>query len=321
MAEFNYANRRKFITNIGLGALGASLLPQQLISGLFESSDDNTQLTILHTNDLHSRIEPFPEEHKTYSNQGGLLKIGAMVNQIRQTEKNVVLLDAGDIFQGTPYFNIFGGEVEFKTMSTLKYDCATMGNHDFDNGLEGFNRMLPFANFPFVTTNYNFQDTILHNKTLPHHIIIKNGLKIGIVGIGIQLEGIVNNTMFGNTQYLDPISTANTTASFLKKEHNCDLIICLSHLGLEYPSNKISDLTLAKKSENIDIIIGGHTHTFLERALLINNKKNEPVIINQAGWSGLLLGRIDLVFSRKKKKVVELQSNNTPTFQTTLNSY
>jgi 5'-nucleotidase len=320
MDEYKYLSRRRFLSNIGLGTLGVGLLPHQVIKTILQP-DDYIRLTIVHTNDLHSRIEPFPSDHKTYGNQGGLLKVGALVGKIRQEEKNVLLLDAGDIFQGTPYFNVFGGEVEFKAMSALNYDCATMGNHDFDNGLEGFNAMLPFANFPFVTTNYDFSDTLLHNKTSPWQIVSKGGIKIGIIGIGIQLNGLVTAKMYGNTRYSDPVLNANKTAAQLKQDHKCDLVICLSHLGYEYASEKISDIRLAQQSENIDIIIGGHTHTFLERATLVNNKKNEPVLVNQAGWSGLLLGRIDLTISRTKKKVIELQSNNLPTFQSTLKSY
>jgi 5'-nucleotidase len=320
MEEFNYVNRRKFLSNLSLGALGVGLLPQHLMNAI-ESRDDETAITLLHTNDLHSRIEPFPSDHHQYGNQGGLLKIGALVNQIRQQRKHVLLLDAGDIFQGTPYFNVFGGEVELKAMSTLAYDCATMGNHDFDNGLEGFNHMLPFANFPFVTSNYDFSDTLLNKKTKPYHILSRGQLKIGLIGLGIQLDGLVNNKMFGNTQYLDPIEMANKSAKLLKKEHQCDVVICLSHLGYKYDSNKISDLSLASQSENIDVIIGGHTHTFLEKATLVTNKKGEKVFVNQAGWSGLLLGRIDLKFNHKKKKVTELQSANITPLQSPLNSY
>lgn len=318
MEESGFKNRRKFIQQLGLAGIGIiavggrGVIAQKTSKIVVDMLDKNEliKLTILHTNDLHSRIESFPSSHKTYANQGGLLQIGKMVKKIRAQEENVLVLDSGDIFQGTPYFNVFGGEVEFKLMSEIGYDCATMGNHDFDNGLEGFDKMLPFANFPFVTTNYDFNKTILKGKTKEHHIIQKGGIKIGIFSTGIMLEGLVNKSMFGETIYKDPIEVANTTAAFLKQDEKCDVVICLSHLGYEYQSKKVSDLVLAAETKNIDVILGGHTHTFLEQATVVKNKNGEQVLINQAGWSGLLLGRVDLHLTRKNKKVIDLQSSN-----------
>ncbi len=318
MEESGFKNRRKFIQHLGLAGIGImavggkGVFAQKASNLVFDLLDKSEliKLTILHTNDLHSRIEAFPSSHKTYANQGGLLQIGKMVKKIRAQEDNVLVLDSGDIFQGTPYFNVFGGEVEFKLMSEIGYDCATMGNHDFDNGLEGFDKMLLFANFPFVTTNYDFNKTILKGKTKEHHIIQKGGIKIGIFSTGIMLEGLVNKSMFGETIYKDPIEVANTTAAFLKQDEKCDVVICLSHLGYEYQSRKVSDLVLAAETKNIDLILGGHTHTFLEQATVVKNKNGEQVLINQAGWSGLLLGRVDLHLSKKNKKVVDLQSSN-----------
>lgn len=322
MGELEFKNRRRFLKQLGL--LGAGLYSVG-VGNVFGSQIDDldevvlerkelVKLIILHTNDLHSRIEPFPMSHKTYSNQGGLMQIGKMVKKIRSKEKNVLVVDSGDIFQGTPYFNVFGGEVEFKLMSEIGYDCATMGNHDFDNGLEGFDKMLPFANFPFVTSNYDFSNTLLKSKTLSHHIIIKEGIKIGLFSVGIKLEGLVNKSMYGETVYTDPIEVANKTALFLKQDQKCDLVICLSHLGYEYESKKVSDLILATETKNVDVILGGHTHTFLEQAVVVKNKSGEQVIVNQAGWSGLLLGRVDVYFGKKGKKVVDLQSSNFKVF-------
>jgi 5'-nucleotidase len=318
MEESEFKNRRKFLQQLGLAGVGImavggrGVFAQKASDLVVDMLDKNEliKLTILHTNDLHSRIEAFPSSHKTYANQGGLLQIGKMVKKIRAQEKNVLVLDSGDIFQGTPYFNVFGGEVEFKLMSEIGYDCATMGNHDFDNGLEGFDNMLPFANFPFVTTNYDFTNTILKGKTKSHHIIQKGDIKIGIFSTGIMLEGLVNKSMFGETVYKDPIEVSNATAAFLKQDEKCDVVICLSHLGYEYQSKKVSDLVLAAETKNIDLILGGHTHTFLEQATVVKNKNGEQVLINQAGWSGLLLGRVDLHLSKKNKKVIDLQSSN-----------
>jgi len=231
--------------------------------------------------------------------------MGKMVGSVREEVGDLLLLDAGDIFQGTPYFNEFGGELEFKLMSQLRYDCATMGNHDFDNGLEGFERMLKHANFPFVTSNYDFNDTILKGKTLPHKIIEKKGLKIGVFGLGVAFEGLVSKKNYGSTQYLDPIKVANEKAAYLKNEEKCNMVICLSHLGYQYKNTKVCDKDLAQQTENINLIIGGHTHTFLQKAETYSNKSGKKVLVNQAGWSALSLGRVDFVFSKNSGEIVE----------------
>ena len=231
-----------------------------------------------------------------------------MIHQIRTQEKNILLLDSGDIFQGTPYFNKYKGEVELKIMSNLGYDASTMGNHDFDNGIEGFRKVLPHSHFPFLCSNYDFSNTILHGKTKTHVVKEIDSIKVGLLGIGIELEGLVEKRLFKETKYLDPIEQANFYANKLKEDHDCDLIICLSHLGYSYDSTKISDLVLARKSENINIILGGHTHTFLQEATKVTNKKNQTVLVNQAGWGALSLGRIDVEFTNKVSSNNELST-------------
>ena len=276
---------------LSLGALAAGAL-----SGFTLPAGKRTKLVVLHTNDMHSRIDPFPADHPKYPDLGGMARRAAAIKAIREQEEHVLLLDAGDIFQGTPYFNIYGGELEFKLMSQMGYDAATMGNHDFDNGLEGFAKMLPEANFPFVCSNYDFSDTILNGKTVPYKVLKKGGLSIGIIGLGVELEGLVDSRSFGKTRYLDPVKMANKYAAELKTTHRCDLVICLSHLGYQYNSNKISDLTMAPQTEHIDLIIGGHTHSFLEKPVSLKNLAGKKVIINQVGWAGVNLGRIDFIF-------------------------
>jgi 5'-nucleotidase len=283
--------RRNFIQNIVLGT-GTLLVSPSLFSQ--ENLKKKKRLVILHTNDTHSTIEPFPSKHSKFPNMGGVSKRHTILQKIRSEEEHVLLLDAGDIFQGTPYFNTFNGELEMKLMSLLQYDAATMGNHDFDIGLEGFLNAQQFANFPFLCANYDFSETILSGKTKAHHIFHKAGIKIGVFGIGITLKGLVPMDKYGNTRYLDPISTANKIASELKSK-SCDLVICLSHLGFEYENKNInSDRKLAAETENIDIILGGHTHTFFDKPLVLKNSKNKDVLVNQVGWGGVYLGRIDI---------------------------
>lgn len=304
-------NRRTFVRNILLGAAGVTTLSSFDVYSLLKK-DELIKLTILHTNDMHSRIDPFGPNDKKYPNQGGMSRVATLVDKIRKEEEEILLLDAGDIFQGTPYFNLFGGELELKLMSQMKYDAGTMGNHDFDNGIDGFNKVLPNANFPFLCANYDFSNTILKDKTKPYQIIEKKGLKIGVFGIGIELDGLVDSRLYGDTIYNDPISTANKYAKLLKEEHECHAVICLSHLGYDYQEDIISDKVLAKETENIDLIIGGHTHTFLEEAVTFSNKIGKPVLVNQAGWAALGLGRVDFYFNRQKDRVDDLNASFSP---------
>jgi 5'-nucleotidase len=257
------------------------------------------KITILHTNDVHSYIDPFPADHPRNPNMGGVARRAALIESIRMEEENVLLLDAGDIFQGTPYFNYYGGELEFKLMSMMHYDAATMGNHDFDNGIDGFYAQLPHAKFEFVSANYDFKNTILNEHVKPFKIFNKGGIKIGVFGLGIELEGLVDKKAYKETAYLDPIEIAQDMTKILKHKEKCDLVICLSHLGYSYKNepNKISDVVLAKKTKDIDLIIGGHTHTFLNKPVIEKNSDGKEVIINQVGCHGINLGRIDFYFS------------------------
>lgn len=295
------SNRRTFIKQAALASGGLAAMNLVPLSTFARSKKDYTKLTVLHTNDVHSRIEPFPVNDPKYPNLGGAARRAALIEKIRATEQNVLLMDAGDVFQGTPYFNKYNGEIDFKLMSLMKYDVATIGNHDFDNGIEGLKKMLPHANFPFVNSNYDFSNTILNGEILSHKIFIKGNIKIGVLGVGVELEGLVGKDLYKETIYNDPIKIANEKAQFLKEKEGCNLVICLSHLGYSYKTDKVSDLTLAKQTSNIDLIIGGHTHTFLDKPTLMKNTDNKKVIINQVGWAGINLGRIDFLISADKK--------------------
>ncbi len=272
------------------------------------------KLTILHTNDVHSRIDPFPMDGGPNQGQGGVAKRAALIEKIRKEEKNVLLFDAGDIFQGTPYFNYFKGELEIKMMSALGYDAATIGNHDFDGGIENLkNQLSAHAKFPMLNCNYIMKDTAMDGFSLPYQIFKKCRLKIGVTGVGVKLENLVPNQLTGGIQCEDPILRAEKTASFLKNEMKCDYVICLSHLGYSYKTDQISDLVLAKETSHIDLIIGGHTHTFLTQPTLVLNKKGKAVYVNQAGWAGIVLGRIDVFFHAEKAEK-QLHGNNLTLF-------
>lgn len=292
-------NRRTFIRRSAMAA-GSLLAGAQAGAALWRPDGGNQRLTILHTNDTHSRIDPFPMDGSRNEGQGGVAPRAALIRQIRSEAANVLLLDAGDIFQGTPYFNLYKGEPEIKAMSAMGYDACTIGNHDFDAGVDNLAlQMKQHAAFSTIISNYDFSGTAMESVAVPYRIFKKGGIKIGVLGVGIELNGLVPANMYGATRYLDPVQKANEVAGVLHKK-GCDLIICLSHLGYKYAGNKVSDQQLARETENIDLIIGGHTHTFMDQPDVLRNKNGEPVVVNQVGWAGLQLGRLDFDFSRAK---------------------
>lgn len=293
-------NRRHFIKQTAFTA--GSLLASQW--ALAERDAKAQQLVILHTNDVHSRLEPFPMDGSRNQGLGGIAARAQLINDIRAKHEHVLLLDAGDIFQGTPYFNIYKGEPEIKAMTKMGYDACTMGNHDFDAGLENFATQLNHATFPVIMCNYDFSGTVMEGKSMPYKVFRKGKLKIGVTGVGIEMNGLVPDNLSGGTKYLDPVERLNTTADILKKQRDCDMVICLSHLGYQYKENpnRICDTILAKESEGVDLIIGGHTHTFLNEPVVVKNKKGDDVLINQVGWAGINLGRLDYEFFPQKKK-------------------
>ena len=289
-------SRRKFIKQVGAGATLLSLAPLELLA----AREEVIKISILHTNDMHSRIECFASGRN--KGAGGMLQLATIIKQIRFEEENILLLDAGDIFQGTPYFNYYGGELEFKLMSEMGFDASTLGNHDFDNGIDGLIKQLPHAKFPFLSANYDLSNTELYGHILPNKIFNKNGIKIGVFGLGIELAGLVDPKLYMDTLYIDPIRVANEQSNLLKNKFNCDLVICLSHLGYSYKSKKVSDRILAQETSNIDLIIGGHTHTFLKEPKLIQNKEGKEVLINQVGFGAIKLGKIDFYFEKSTRK-------------------
>lgn len=298
MGEFTMQNRREFLKLLGTGAAGAFALSTPLSAF---AADDLVHITILHTNDFHSHIDPFGNDVPRNAGEGGMAKRAALIKQVRSEAKHVLLFDAGDIYQGTPYFNYYKAQLDFELMTMMGYDAATLGNHEFDNGLEGIRSQLKYAGFPFINSNYDFSDTILAGKILPYKIFRSGGVKIGVYGLGIELQGLVDSKNYAKTRYLDPLQTALKMEKLLLEEHHTDLIICLSHLGYEYKENVVSDKIIAAKTYHTDLIIGGHTHTFLKKPDLILNQAGKEVVVNQVGFGGLILGRVDFYFSKQKK--------------------
>ena len=309
------SNRRKFIQQIS--SIGAISLvnPTKLLA-----TTDTEHLCIMHTNDVHSHIEPFPLDHKKHPGMGGVARRAELINKIRSEVKHTLLLDAGDMFQGTPYFNYYGGELEFKLMNAMKYDAATIGNHDFDNGVAGLAKQAKNAEFKLLSANYSFEDTPMNGLTKPYHIFNKRKFKIGVFGLGIELKGLVDPKMYGNTQYNDPIKIAIKISDYLRNIKGCNLIICLSHLGLKYESKQVSDIVLAEQCPEIDIILGGHTHSFVDKPIEIRSVIGKSTYISQVGWAGLMLGRIDVKLELKTNRLVIKSQSERISQKTTFSS-
>ena len=288
-------NRRKFIYNSSLASLS--------VMGLNSCNlkNKNVKITILHTNDVHSQIEPFPFNHDKYPDRGGFARRANIFKGLMKINPNTLIFDAGDIFQGTPYFNFFQGDLELKLMKEMGYNAATIGNHEFDAGLKKLKENILNNNFPFVSSNYDFTNTELEGLISNYKIFKKEGIKIGVFGLGIELNGLVSSCLFKETKYYDPVEITQEMTSKLKNKEKCDLIICVSHLGHSYQTDKISDLKLGKLTSDIDLIIGGHTHTFLKKPEIIKNSQDKDVIINQVGSNGIYVGKIDFNFINNNK--------------------
>jgi len=258
--------------------------------------DDEFRLVVLHTNDTHSRIDPFPMDGGRFAGLGGAARRATLIRRVREANQHVLLLDSGDIFQGTPYFNFFGGEIEFRAMTAMGYDVATLGNHDFDNGVDGLVAMLPEAGFEFVSANYDVSESLLAGHVQPWTMREFDGVRVGIFGLGIAFEKLVLASLHEGVRYTDPVAAARTACRELRAR-GCSLVICLSHLGYEYRDpNRPSDLTLAEAVPEIDLILGGHTHTFLDEAVVFGQGQTGFTVVNQVGWGGMRLGRVDVTF-------------------------
>ena len=258
------------------------------------ASYSQKEIVILHTNDTHSRIEPLPKTDRYSADKGGVVRRATYIDQVRQENKNVLLFDAGDFLQGTPYFNLFKGEIEVKSMNHMGYDAVTLGNHEFDYGLDVLEEVARLAKFPIVSSNYDFSETKLNGLIKPFIIIRKGGVKIGVIGINIQPKGLIAANNYKGVKYLDPIKTANDMAQMLKVDHKCDMVICISHLGYN------PDLNLAESTTGIDLIIGGHSHTFMKTPSIRKNIDENDVLVFQTNGRGVYVGRIDVKLEKVK---------------------
>lgn len=262
---------------------------------LLESAKGETLITVLHTNDTHSQIDPILENDKTYAGKGGVARRATLVKRVRQENPNTLLIDGGDVCQGTPYFNFYRGEVEYKAMSMIGYDVGTLGNHEFDNGVESLARALTFANFDIVSTNYDVKGSALESKVKPYVVRNVGGVRVGLFGMGISPIGLITPDNFKPLKYLDPVRMARGVTRLLREQEKCTLVLGMSHLGY-YPNaqkDEVGDTQVAAQVDGIDFIASGHTHTFMEKPVLQKSPVGNDTIIFQVGRSGIYVGRVD----------------------------
>lgn len=252
------------------------------------------RISILYTNDTHARIDPFPPNALNHAGLGGISRRATLIKEIRKHSPHNLLLDAGDVFQGTPWFNLFGGEKDLELMTKIGYDAMCLGNHEFDNGLDGFAEVAPAAGFPILCANYRVSGTPMDPFVRQFTVSDRGGVRFGIFGLGIRLRGLVSPELYGDIRYANPVAWAEALVDYLRDNYRCDYIICLSHLGYHYDDDRIDDRKLASQVNGIDLIIGGHTHTFLDQPQAVTTPNGEKTLVTQAGHSGIKLGRIDL---------------------------
>ena len=250
-------------------------------------------LTILHTNDVHSHIDPFPADDPKYANLGGYARRKAYIDKVRAEGNETLVFECGDMFQGTPYFNFYKGKLEISLMNQMGIDAVTIGNHEFDNSLDVLCDRMEEANFPFINTNYNFTSKRARSIVIPHKIFSKCGIRIGVMGLGVEVNGLITEANLQGTTYTDPILVAQRTANYLRNEQKCQMVIVLSHVGFSM-NTQVDDQEIAAKTNGIDMILGGHSHTFLPEPVIIKNKDGKDVIVNQVGFGGINVGRIDI---------------------------
>jgi len=308
-------DRRSFLKTsiVGSAALALPNAVSQLLSTsvraaisepLLELAAGETLITILHTNDTHSQIDPIRDSDKQWGGKGGVARRATLVKEVRSQNPNTLMVDAGDVFQGTPYFNFYKGEVEYKSMSLIGYDVVTLGNHDFDNGVDALAAAMKFANFEFVSTNYDVRGTPLESRVKPYAVRTFGDVRVGLFGLGINPDNLITPENFKGVKYLDPVGMARGVVRLLRDREKCQLVVGMSHLGY-YPNpkgNEVGDTQVAAQVSGIDFIASGHTHTFMEKPYLQKNPEGKDTIIFQVGKSGIYVGRVD--FKLKDGQVV-----------------
>ena len=294
--------RRNFLATSAAFGATAVIYPRALFAA-------ETVITILHTNDTHSQIDPLPANDKN-AGKGGVARRATLVKQIRKENPNTLLIDAGDVLQGTPYFNFYKGEVEYKAMSAIGYDVGTLGNHEFDNGVAALAAALKFANFDIVSANYDVKGTVLEDKVKPYVVKTVGGIRIGLFGLGISPTALITAENFKGVTYIDPVVAARETVKKLREQERCALVVCMSHLGY-IKDGTSGDSFVASQVDGIDFIASGHTHTFMEKPVEQTQPCGAKTLIFQVGKSGIYVGRVDFTFRAGKVAAVSARLLDT----------
>ena len=266
---------------------------------LTASAQQTKQLVILHTSDTHSRIEPIDlHAADPYAGAGGVVRRATFLKDFRTKNPDVLLFDCGDISQGTPYYNLFRGEVEVQMMNLMGYDAMTIGNHEFDFGLDNMARLFRMAHCPVVCANYDVTGTVLEGLVKPYVVLERGGIKIGVFGVSPKMEGLVQADKCEGIVYNDPIVAAQEVTDLLRTKEGCDVVICLSHLGFRL-KNEVCDEKLAAATRGIDVILGGHSHTFMEKPAFCLNAEEKSIPVLHTGRSGIFVGELDLTLTKE----------------------
>ena len=282
------------------------LLAVLLMLSMSTQAQKQRQLLILHTNDTHSCIMPLSEQlaDTMLAGRGGFLRRIAMLNEERKKNPDLLYFDSGDFSQGSPYYTLFKGDVEIGLMNQMGIDASTIGNHEFDFGLENMARIFRMANFPILCSNYDFTGTELEGLVKPYTIIKRKGVKIGVFALDPQMEGLVSEKNYGKIRYLDPATCANKMVQLLKKQKKCDLVICISHLGWdETPQEQRAgraecDNSAIAKTRGIDLVLGGHSHTYFEELHYITDLDGRQVPVDQNGKHAIYIGRMTVTMQK-----------------------
>ena len=262
------------------------------------AAQSTKEIYLFHTNDMHSRIEPFPENYQDtlLAGKAGMVRRATFISQQREIHPDLLLFDCGDFSQGTPYYNIYKGEVEISMMNEMRYDAGTIGNHEFDFGLENMARLFRLAEFPIVCANYDVTGTVLEGLVKEYVVLHRDGIKIGVFGLGAQLEGLVAKASYGDVKFKDPVSEAQRIADLLKMQEKCDLVICLSHLG--WKGEPYSDVELIENTCTIDVVLGGHSHSYFEKPEYYKNLDGVEVPLQQMGKHAAFIGKMVLTLQK-----------------------
>lgn len=291
----------------GGAALGvAGLLPGGLIARDWPARDpDGARVVMLHTNDTHSRLDPFPMDGGRYEGLAGVARRKTLIDRVRAAEEHVLVVDCGDVFQGTPYFNFYKGVADYQAMSRLGYDLVTLGNHDFDSGSAALSAAMKHARFGFVSANLDVEAGTFAKPVAPY--VVKTfttkgataPIRLGVFGLCVAFEGLVASHLHKGVTWHEPIERATKTVEALRRDEGCDAVVCLSHLGYGDQTFSPGDVTLAARVPGLDLVLGGHSHTFMKQPKAVKRPDGGTCWIHQVGFAGIWLGRVALDFDAR----------------------